>query len=130
MTSKLCTAVTRDSSWVSLSSLHNTAGASLSLSSCFANFSAASQTNSVPPKNGLTEPSLFHPFCCEREDRQKFGHYSNKYFNHCRNEFNLGSSIHCEAHEKAINTFKYFDEGVIAVSDTFGHPVDPDIVRR
>ena len=130
MTFKLCTAVARDSSWVSLSSLCNTAGALLLLSSCFANFSAASQTNSVSPKNRLTEPSLFHPFHCKREDRQKFSHYSNKYFNHCRNKFKLRLSICGEAHEKAVNTFKYFDEGIIAVSDTFGHLVDPDIVRR
>jgi hypothetical protein len=130
MSSKLCTAVTRDSSWVGLSSLRNTAGASSSPSSFYANFSVASQTNSVPQKNGLTEPSLFHPFHCEHEDRQKFGHYFNKYFNHCRNEFNLGSSIHGEAHQKVVNTFKYFDEGTIAISDTLGHLVDPDIVRR
>ena len=128
MTSRLCTALARDSSWVSLSSLRNTAWTSLSPSSLFANFSAASQANNAPRKDGLTEPSLFHPFRREREDAQKFGHYFNKYFRHCRNEFNLGPSIRGEAHEKVVNTFKYFDEGVITISHTLGRLVDPDII--
>ena len=98
------------------------------LSSLFANFSAASQANNTPRKDGLTEPSLFHPFHCEREDAQKFGHYFNKYFRHRRNEFDLGPSICGEAHEKVVNTSKYFDEGVIAISHTLGCLVDPDII--
>ena len=128
MTSKLCAAVARDSSWVSLSSLRNTNWTSLSPSSFFANFSAANQANSVSRKNRLTETSFFHPFCCEREDAQKFDHYFNNYFGHCRNEFNLGPSIRGEAHEKVVNTFKYFDEGVITISHTLGRLVDPDII--
>ena len=130
MTSKLCTAVARDSSWVSLSSLRNTDWTSLSPSSFFANFSAVNQANSVSRTNRLTKTSLFHPFCCEREDAQKFGHYFNKYFSHCRNEFNLRTSIHREAHEKVVDTFKYFEEGVIAISHTLGRLVNPDIIVR
>ena len=89
----------------------------------------AGQANSVHRKDRLTEPSFVHPFCCEREDAQEFGHYFNKYFSHCRNESNLGSSISHEAHQKVVNALEYFDEGVIAISDTLGRLVDRNIMR-